>query len=48
MLLNVARGLSNSEIAAALYVSTAAVKTPLGHLLATLDAHDRVRLVGAA
>jgi DNA-binding CsgD family transcriptional regulator len=41
----VGRGLSNSEIAAELYLSVTTVKTCLTRLLAKLDARDRVQLV---
>ena len=41
----VGRGLSNTEIAAELFLSTATVKTYLTRLLAKLDARDRVHLV---
>ena len=41
----VARGCSNTEIAEQLFVSEATVKTHVRHLLAKLDARDRVQLV---
>ena len=41
----VARGMSNGEIADELVISPATAKTHVAHLLATLDARDRVQLV---
>ncbi len=44
----VAAGLSNSEIAARLYVSTATVKTHINHIFAKTGLRDRAQLVGYA
>ncbi|WP_020668164.1 response regulator [Amycolatopsis nigrescens] len=41
----IARGLSNTELAAHLHLSLATVKTHIGHLLTKLDARDRAQLV---
>ena len=45
MLTLVARGMSNAEIADHLTISPATAKTHVGHLLAKLNARDRVQLV---
>ena len=43
ILVQVARGMTNDEIGAELFISPATVKTHLARIMAKLDAHDRAR-----
>jgi DNA-binding NarL/FixJ family response regulator len=45
---HIAAGLSNSEIAAALFVSEATVKTHINHIFSKTGLRDRAQLVGYA
>src|SRR5690606_20873205 len=45
ILILIARGLSNDEIAASLYISTHTAKTHVKRIMAKIDAHDRAQCV---
>lgn len=48
VLVLIANGLNNAEIAEALYVSVATAKTHVSRIMAKLDARDRAQLVVTA